>query len=301
MDLSVNLNGLSLKNPIVAASGVLGYGEEYVKVGDLNWFGAISIKGTTIKPRAGNKPPRTCETPSGMLNSIGLENPGVEKVLEEKIPFLLKFKVPIIANISGESYEEFYELASAFEGSGVSAIELNVSCPNVRAGGMAFGVDPRTCWEATRAARRGFSGPIIVKLTPNARDVPSIARAAVEGGADIISLVNTFVGMAIDIKTRKPFLGEITGGLSGPAVKPMALYHVYQVSQAVSVPIIGMGGIFTYQDALEFIMAGASAVGLGTVLLVKPEAPREIVSGLESWGEKEGISSIKDLVGVAWR
>ncbi|QUL98646.1 MAG: dihydroorotate dehydrogenase [Candidatus Fermentithermobacillus carboniphilus] len=302
LDLSVNLAGLTLKNPVIAASGVFGYGEEYVKVGDIRWFGAVSVKGTTLNPRAGNPPPRTCETPAGMLNSIGLENPGAKVVIEEKLPWLAQFGVPVIVNISGESYEEFRTLGSMFSESPlVSALEVNVSCPNVRAGGMAFGVDPRSCYRATYAVRRAWHGPLIVKLTPNVQDISSVARAAVEGGADAISLINTLVGLAIDIKKRKPVLGSVTGGLSGPAIKPVALRCVYEVSQAVPVPVIGMGGILDYRDALEFIMAGATAVAVGTAVLVNPSVPRSIVEGLIKYGQEEGVERISDLVGVAWR
>jgi len=301
MNLSVNLKGLSLKNPVIAASGAFGYGEEYAKVGDITWFGAVAVKGTTLRPRSGNPPPRTCETPSGLLNSIGLENPGLDVVVKEKIPWLSRFGVPIIVNISGESYEEFYELSSAFRDSpGVSAIEVNVSCPNVSAGGMAFGTDPRSCYRATHAARRGWEGPLIVKLTPNVQNIPAIARAAVEGGADIVSLVNTYVGMAIDVKTRKPVLGTVTGGLSGPAIKPLALKCVYEVSQAVSVPVIGMGGIMTAQDALEFMMAGASAVAIGTAILVDPRAPTKILKGLEEYCQREKVVGLQEIIGAAW-
>lgn len=302
VDLSVDLNGLSLKNPVIAASGVFGYGEEYVRMGKIEWFGAVTVKGTTLKPRKGNRPPRTCETPSGMLNSIGLENPGAEVVIKEKLPWLLKFGVPVIVNISGESYDEFYTLASMFsQVEEVSALEVNVSCPNVRAGGMAFGTDPRSCYKATYAARKAWKRPLIVKLSPNVQDIRSIARAAVEGGADIISLINTLVGMAIDIKTKKPVLGNIVGGLSGPAIKPVALRCVYEVSQAVSVPVIGMGGIFSAEDALEFLMAGASAIAVGTGLLVDPQIPRKIIEGLQQYCAREGVREVSELVGTCWR
>jgi len=302
VDLSVDLNGLSLKNPVIAASGVFGYGEEYVRIGKIEWFGAVTVKGTTLKPRKGNRPPRTCETPSGMLNSIGLENPGAEAVIKEKLPWLLRFGVPVIVNISGESYDEFYTLACMFsQVQEVSALEVNVSCPNVRAGGMAFGTDPRSCYKATYAARKAWKRPLIVKLSPNVQDIRSIARAAVEGGADIISLINTLVGMAIDIKTKKPILGNIVGGLSGPAIKPIALRCVYEVSQAVSVPVIGIGGIFSAEDALEFLMAGASAIAVGTGLLVDPQIPRKIVKGLQQYCAGEGVREVSELVGTCWR
>ena len=302
MDLSTDIAGIRLKNPIIAASGVFGYGEEYARVGDIRWFGAVSVKGTTLAPRAGNPPPRTCEAPAGMLNAIGLENPGAEVVAKEKIPFLKQFGVPIIVNISGDSYDEFAALGAIFSDvEGVAALEVNVSCPNVQAGGMAFGVDPRSCYRATRAVRREWEGPLIVKLTPNAPDIVSTARAAVEGGATALSLINTLVGMAIDVKTRRPVLGNVTGGLSGPAVKPVALRCVYQVSQAVQVPVIGMGGITGYRDVLEFIMAGATAVALGSALLVDPLSPKRILEDLEEYCKAEGLDSITGLVGAAWK
>ena len=301
MDLSCNLAGLVIKNPVIAASGVFGYGEEYARAGDIGWFGAVTVKGTTLRPRKGNAPPRICETPYGLLNSIGLENPGARAVIDEKLPWLARFGVPIIVNISGDSYDEFAEISRMFSGSPhVSAIEVNVSCPNVSAGGMAFGTDPRSCYRATRAVRHNWDGPLIVKLTPNVQDIGAIARAAAEGGADVISLVNTLVGMAIDIRARKPVLGNIKGGLSGPAIKPVALRCVWEVSQAVSVPVIGMGGVSTSDDALEFIMAGASAVAVGTGVLADPAAPIKIVKGLEQYCDSHGIS-FTTLVGAAWK
>lgn len=302
MNLSVNLGGLAIKNPVIAASGVFGYGEEYMKAGNINWFGAVSIKGTTIEPRAGNIPPRTCEAPSGLLNSIGLENPGARIVIDRKLPWLVGFNVPIIANISADSYDEFSQLACMFgESPHVSALEVNVSCPNVKAGGMAFGTDPQTCYEAIKTVRSAWSGPLIAKLTPNVKDITRIARAAVDGGADVLSLINTLVGMAIDIKTRKPVLGNVKGGLSGPAIKPVALRCVWEVSQAVSVPIIGIGGIFSAEDALEFIMAGASAVALGTGLLIDPALPNKVANGIEQYCITQNIESLQDIVGVAWK
>lgn len=302
VDLSTTLSGLSLKNPVIAASGVFGYGEEYAKVGDIGWFGAVTVKGTTLRPRAGNPPPRTCETPAGMLNSIGLENPGAEVVAREKIPWLKRFGVPIIVNVSGDTYDEFAALGGIFAGvDGVQALEVNVSCPNVLAGGMAFGMDARSCYRATRAVSSKWKGPLIVKLTPNAPDIVGIARAAVEGGATALSLINTLVGVVIDLRTRRPVLGNITGGLSGPAVKPVAIRCVYQVSQAVDVPVIGMGGVTTYEDALEFVMAGASAVAIGSSLLVNPQCPRDVLAGLEDYCSREGVKDVASLIGAAWR
>lgn len=301
-DLSTNLAGIHLKNPLIAASGVFGYGEEYARIGDIRWFGAVTVKGTTLKPRAGNPPPRVCETPSGMLNSIGLENPGARVAAREKIPWLRQFGVPIIVNISGDSYEEFSELGAIFaDVEGVAALEVNVSCPNVAAGGMAFGMDPRSCYRAALSVRQSWNGVLIVKLTPNSPDIASIARAAVEGGADALSLINTLVGMAIDIKSRRPVLGNVTGGLSGPAVKPVALRCVYQVAQAIGVPIIGMGGVADFRDVLEFVMAGASAVGIGATLLTDPLAPKRILDDLRRYCAEEQIADLTGIVGAAWK
>ncbi len=302
MNLTTDLGGLRLRNPVIAASGTFGYGEDYIKAGDISWFGAVSIKGTTIAPRAGNPPPRTCETPSGLLNSIGLENPGAKVVIEEKLPWLAQFDVPIIANISAESCEEFSELAAMFARSPhVSALEVNVSCPNVKAGGIAFGTNPDMCYESTKAVRQVWQGPLIVKLTPNVADITSIAKAAVEAGADALSLINTLVGMAIDVNTMRPVLGNITGGLSGPAIKPVALRCVWEVSRAVQVPVIGMGGISSAQDALEFLMAGATAVAVGTGLLVDPEIPSRVTQGIREYCEARGIETLQEIVGAAWR
>ncbi|MGI6643711.1 MAG: dihydroorotate dehydrogenase [Bacillota bacterium] len=301
MDLSVDLAGIRLKNPVIAASGVFGYGREYSRVGDISWFGAVCVKGTTLSPRQGNPPPRVVETPSGMLNAIGLENPGARVVADEMIPWLAQFGVPIFVNVAGESTQEFSELGSIFRDTpGVFGLEVNVSCPNVRAGGLAFGLDPRSCFRAVMAAKKAFKGPVIAKLTPNVHDIASVARAAAEGGADAISLINTLLGMAIDIKTKRPVLGNVTGGLSGPAIKPVALRCVYQVSQAVSVPVIGMGGIASWEDALEFILAGATAVSVGSSLLVEPGIPQRITEGLLRYGEAQGLSDLSSLIGEAW-
>ncbi|MGE5578621.1 MAG: dihydroorotate dehydrogenase [Bacillota bacterium] len=302
VDLSLDFAGIRMSNPLVAASGVFGYGEEYAKVADIGAFGAVTVKGTTLHPRAGNKPPRVCETPAGMLNSIGLENPGAEVVAREKIPWLKQFGVPILVNISGDSYDEFAALAATFEGlDGVAALEVNVSCPNVAAGGMAFGMDPRSCYRAARAVRSKWSGPLIVKLSPNAPDIVSIARAAVEGGATALSLINTLVGVVIDLKTRRPVLGNVTGGLCGPAIKPVAVRCIYQVSQAVQVPIIGMGGVTSAQDVVELMLAGANAVAMGSGLLVDPLAPARIVEDLRRYCEQEGIINPQELVGASWK
>lgn len=302
MDLGVRLGDLKLKNPLIAASGVFGYGREYSRVGDIRWFGAVSTKGTTLHPRAGNPPPRVTETPSGMLNSIGLENPGIEAVIRHEIPWLSGFGVPIILNAAGETYDEFAQIATmAEEVPEVDAIEVNVSCPNVNAGGIAFGIDPRSVYRATRAVRQSFSRTVIVKLSPAAVSIRDVARAAEEGGAQAVSLINTLVGMAIDIHSKRPVLGNVTGGLSGPAVKPVALRCVWEAAQAVSIPIIGMGGIVSWQDAVEFLLAGASALAVGSGLLVNPWLPVEILRGLEEYCSQEGIERIADLTGLAWK
>lgn len=305
MNLSVELaphnkRGLQLKNPVMTASGTAGYGMEYAELVDIERLGAIVSKAITLKPRCGNPQIRLAETASGLLNSIGLQNIGVDALIREKAPVWATWDVPVIVNIAGESIAEYGELVRKLEGvTGISGIEVNISCPNVAMGGMEFGKNPEIAAEVTEAVKSGTNLPVIIKLTPNVTDITEIARAVVEAGADAISLINTLTGMAIDVSNRKPFLGSITGGLSGPAIKPIALYMVYQVSQAVDVPIIGCGGIAFADDALEFIMAGASAVQMGTATMVNPNAPLEVVEGLERFMEREGISDIAELIGAA--
>ena len=305
MNLSVELaphnkRGLQLKNPVMTASGTAGYGMEYAELVDIERLGAIVSKAITLKPRCGNPQIRLAETASGLLNSIGLQNIGVDALIREKAPVWATWDVPVIVNIAGESIAEYGELARKLEGvTGISGIEVNISCPNVAMGGMEFGKNPEIAAEVTEAVKSGTNLPVIIKLTPNVTDITEIARAVVEAGADAISLINTLTGMAIDVSNRKPFLGSITGGLSGPAIKPIALYMVYQVSQAVDVPIIGCGGIAFADDALEFIMAGASAVQMGTATMVNPNAPLEVIEGLERFMEREGISDIAELIGAA--
>ena len=305
MNLSVELaphnkRGLQLKNPVMTASGTAGYGMEYAELVDIERLGAVVSKAITLKPRCGNPQIRLAETASGLLNSIGLQNIGVDALIKEKAPVWATWDVPVIVNIAGESIAEYGELAGKLEGiAGISGIEVNISCPNVAMGGMEFGKNPEIAAEVTEAVKSGTNLPVIIKLTPNVTDITEIARAVVEAGADAISLINTLTGMAIDVSNRKPFLGSITGGLSGPAIKPIALYMVYQVSQAVDVPIIGCGGISFADDALEFIMAGASAVQMGTATMVNPNAPLEVVEGLERFMEREGISDIAELIGAA--
>ncbi len=295
-----NRHGLLLSNPVIAASGTFGYGTEHAQVIDIQRLGAIICKGTTLNSRPGNPQPRLAETACGLLNSIGLDNIGVKAVIEDKAPIWAQWHVPVLVNIAGESIEEYAELARMLEGvAGISGIEVNISCPNVKAGGMEFGVSAEAAAAVTAAVKRGNSLPIIVKLSPNVTDIVEIARAVVNAGADALSLINTPKGMAIDISKRRPILGGISGGLSGPAIKPIAIYKVYQVAQEVAVPIIGCGGIASADDALEFIMAGASAVQVGTAILVNPRAPLDVLNGLERFMEREGIGGLGQLIGAA--
>ncbi len=305
MKLSVELaphsqRGLLLQNPVMTASGTVEYGIEYAKMVNIQRLGAIVCKGTTLAPRPGNPQPRLAETASGLLNSVGLQNIGIDALIEEKAPIWATWSVPVIVNIAGESAEDYAQLARRLEGvAGVSGIEVNIGCPNVARGGMEFGQSPETAAEVTRAVKSQTALPVIVKLTPNVTDIVPIAQAVARAGADALSLINTVVGMAIDITQRKPFLGGVSGGLSGPAIKPIALYMVYRVSQAVEVPVIGCGGISCADDALEFIMAGATAVQIGTANLVDPNAPLEVVEGIARFMEREGIKDIAELVGMA--
>jgi dihydroorotate dehydrogenase (NAD+) catalytic subunit len=295
-----NRHGLLLSNPVIAASGTFGYGTEHVQVIDIQRLGAIICKGTTLNSRPGNPQPRLAETACGLLNSIGLDNIGGKAVIEDKAPIWAQWHVPVLVNIAGESIEEYAELARMLEGvAGISGIEVNISCPNVKAGGMEFGVSAEAAAAVTAAVKRGNSLPTIVKLSPNVTDIVAIARAVVNAGADALSLINTPKGMAIDISKRRPILGGISGGLSGPAIKPIAIYKVYQVAQEVAVPIIGCGGIASADDALEFIMAGATAVQVGTAILVNPRAPLDVLNGLERFMERESIGGLSQLIGAA--
>ncbi len=305
MNLSVELapkhkRGFRLKNPVMTASGTFGYGTEYAELVDIQRLGAIICKGTTLEPRPGNPQPRLVETASGLLNSIGLQNIGVRALIQEKAPIWATWEVPVVVNIAGESVEEYAKIASMLEGvAGVSAIEMNISCPNLSRGGMEFGSNPQAAAEVTKAVKRETTLPLIVKLTPNVTDITEIARAVAEAGADSLSLINTLVGMAIDIKRRAPALGNITGGLSGPAIKPVALYMVYKVARSVEVPVIGCGGISSANDALEFIMAGATAIQVGTASLANPGAAIEVLGGIERFMAEEGIEDISGLIGIA--
>ncbi|MEW8958259.1 MAG: dihydroorotate dehydrogenase [Moorella sp. (in: firmicutes)] len=299
-NLAVKIAGLSLKNPVMPASGTFGFGEEYAPFIDLNRLGAIVVKTITLKPLIGNPPPRLMETPCGLLNSIGLQNPGLDVFLREKLPYLRQLSPPLIVNIAGKTIDEYAELAERLSAAeGVAALEVNISCPNVREGGIVFGTVPAMAARVTAAVKSHTHLPVIVKLTPNVTDITEIARAVEDAGADALSLINTVRGMAIDIKTRRPALASIVGGLSGPAVKPIALYAVWQVAQVVKIPLIGMGGITSAQDAVEFLLAGATAVAVGTAGLVNPKALIEIIDGLERYLLEEGIEDVKELIGAA--
>jgi len=307
VDLAVQLapkhpRGLLLANPVMTASGTFGYGTEYGHLFDVQRLGAIICKGTTLKPREGNPQPRLAETASGLLNSIGLENIGVSALIKEKAPIWAKWHLPVIVNIAGETVDDYTRLARQLDGvAGVSGLEVNISCPNVKAGGAEFGANPDSAAEVTKAVRQATTLPILVKLTPNTTDITKVAVAVAEAGADAISLINTLKGMAIDITGRRPLLGNITGGLSGPAIKPVALYMVYAVAGAIDIPIVGCGGINTAGDALEFIMAGASAIQVGTAGFINPRAPLDVLEGIEQFMVKEGIKDIKEIIGVARR
>jgi dihydroorotate dehydrogenase (NAD+) catalytic subunit len=297
-DLKVNLGPLELQNPVIAASGTFGYGLEYEPLIDLNLLGGIVVKGLSLKPMAGNPPPRTVETPCGMLNAIGLANIGLEAFLTEKLPRLRHLKTKIIVNIYGHHMDDYGELATALKGvDGISALELNISCPNVECGGMAFGIDPHISARVTEKVVKNTDKPVIVKLSPNVTDVRVIATAVESAGAHIISLINTITGMAIDVETRRPKLANIFGGLSGPAIRPVALRMVYQVAKTVKIPVIGMGGIMDYRDALEFLLAGAGAVQVGTANFVNPRAMLEIVEGLKRYCKGKGITRITEIIG----
>ncbi|NLW02594.1 MAG: dihydroorotate dehydrogenase [Clostridiaceae bacterium] len=297
IDLTVNIAGLSLKNPVIAASGTFGFGREYSAFFNLSRLGGIAVKGLTLKPRKGNPPPRIAETPAGILNSVGLQNPGVHAFIRDEIPFLRRYETAIIANASGNTVEEYEEMVSILSEADVDAVELNLSCPNVKEGCLVFGSSVSGITQVVSRVRKLCKKPLIVKLTPNVTDISEIACAAEAAGADAVSLINTLLGMAIDAKTRRPVLGNVTGGLSGPAVKPIALRMVYEVSKAVKIPVIGMGGITTGTDMAEFLLAGASAVMIGTAGFVNPYAWVEAVDGLERYMLESGVKSVSELIG----
>lgn len=295
--LAVTVAGIHMKTPVIAASGTFGFGLEYKDFIDLNEIGAIAVKGLTLETRSGNQGRRIAETPSGMLNSIGLENPGVDAFLATILPQLKQYDVPVIANISGNTVEEYALMAKKLTVAGVAGLEVNISCPNVKNGCLAFGVDPESAALVTRAVKNNTSLPVIVKLSPNVTDIVTVAKAVEAAGADAISLINTLLGMAIDIHSWRPVLGNVVGGLSGPAVKPVALRMVWQVAKAVTVPVIGMGGIMTAEDALEFMLAGAAAVSVGTASLVNPRAAADIAQGMQDYLQKKNLQHISDIVG----
>ena len=307
MNLSVQLapknkHGLSLANPVMTASGTFGYGTEYSHLFDIQKLGAIVCKGTTLKPREGNPQPRLAETPCGVLNSIGLQNIGIEAVIRDKAPVWAGWRVPVMVNIVGIRVEDYARMAAKLDGvAGISGIEVNIGCPNIKAGGAEFGARPDLAAEVTAAVKAATSLPLLVKLTPNTADIAGVAKAVMRAGADAISLINTPRGIAIDVSRRRPLLGNVTGGLSGPAIKPIALYMVYTVAGAVEVPVVGVGGITTASDALEFIMAGASAVQIGTANFTNPRAPLDILEGIEQFMKKEGIEDIAELIGAGRR
>lgn len=296
--MAVDLNGLTLKNPVTVASGTFGFGREYGEYVDLNDIGGIMVKGLTLEERQGNPVPRVAETPMGMLNSVGLQNPGVDGFLKDELPYLKEFDTKIIANINGNQIEEYCRLAALLSDSSVDALELNISCPNVKEGGVAFGTDPAMVYEVTKRVRGYSKKHLIVKLSPNVKDIREIALAAEEAGADCISMINTLIGMGIDIEKQKPILARGIGGLSGPAIKPVAVRMVYEVAKVVRIPIIGMGGIMNGDDAVEFLLAGASAVSVGTANFINPRAALEVRDGIERYLLRKGYGSVQDIVGL---
>jgi dihydroorotate dehydrogenase (NAD+) catalytic subunit len=298
MNLTVEIGRLKLKNPVMTASGTFGYGEEYAEFVDLNILGAIVVKGISLEPMEGNPAPRICETPCGMLNAIGLQNVGLKNFLKEKLPYLRKFDTSIIVNILGNSVREYVRLAQSLEEAGVDGIELNVSCPNVKKGGMAFGMDRKLLSGLIARVRSAVKNTtVITKLSPNVSNIPEFAKAAEDAGSDVISLINTIPGMAIDINTRKPKLANITGGLSGPAIKPIALRMVWEASGAVKIPVIGIGGITNAEDAIEFMLAGAAAVQVGTGNFLNPKTTTDIIDGLQAYLKRNAIHDINEIIG----
>jgi dihydroorotate dehydrogenase (NAD+) catalytic subunit len=296
VDLSVTIAGVRLRNPVIAASGTFGYGREYAGIIDVSRLGGICTKGLTLNPRAGNKGIRVWETPAGLLNSIGLENPGIAVFMEKELPFLRKLGPAVIANLSGSTVEEYTQGAALLNESEVDMIELNISCPNVKAGGMTFGLDPQAAASVVEPVRRALTGkPLMVKLSPNAPDLIAVAKACVSSGADALSLVNTFKAMAIDIQNRRPVFDNLIAGLSGPAIKPIALRMVWDLHEAVTVPIVGLGGIACADDALEFLMAGAAAVQVGSATFAHPDTMIEVIEGIERYLINNGFSTISEI------
>ena len=297
MNTKINFAGIQMKNPVTVASGTFGYGREYTDFFDLSKLGGIITKGTSLKPKSGNEPPRVCETASGMLNSIGLQNPGVEYFAQNDLPFLKKFDTAIIVNACGSTVDEYVELCRILNTLDIDGVELNLSCPNVKAGCMAFGNTYDGVKEITKKVRSVLDKPLIVKLTPNVTDIASIAKGAEDAGADGVSLINTLLGMKIDIDKRRPILANNTGGLSGPAIKPVAVRMVYQVSQAVNIPILGMGGIINGDDAIEFMLAGAKAVSIGAGNFIDPYTSINTINGIEKYMKKYNIEKLEDIIG----
>jgi dihydroorotate dehydrogenase (NAD+) catalytic subunit len=297
-DLSVEIAGIKLRNPVMTASGTFGYGSEFADYLDLEKIGAIITKGLSLRPKAGNRTPRIVETPGGMLNAIGLQNVGIEAFVREKVPFLRTVNTPVIVNVYGNTLEEYGELAQRLDKvHEVAGLEINISCPNVRQGGIVFGTDPKAAFEVVSLVRESTIKPVIVKLSPNVTDIVEMAHACAEAGADALSLINTLTGMAIDLQKRRPVLANVTGGLSGPAIKPVALRMVWQVARAVQLPIIGIGGIMSATDALEFIVAGATAVQVGTANFLDPAAAQTIALDMERYLAENGIASVREMIG----
>jgi dihydroorotate dehydrogenase (NAD+) catalytic subunit len=298
-DMTVEVAGIKMRNPVMTASGTFGYGAEFADYLDLESIGAMITKGLSLKPKAGNPTPRIVETPGGMLNAIGLQNVGIDAFIEHKLPYLQNVDTPVIVNLYGNTLEEYGAVAARLDGlPGVAGIEVNISCPNVKQGGIVFGTDPHAAQEVVRLVKRNTSKPMIVKLSPNVTDVVLMARACADAGADALSLINTLTGMAIDLDRRRPVLANITGGLSGPAIKPVALRMVWQVARNVKIPIIGIGGIMNARDALEFILAGASAVQVGTASFLDPSAAQTIAREMEQYLVDKGITSIASMIGA---
>jgi len=296
MDLEVEIGRLKLKNPVLVASGTFGYGREYAPFLDLNILGGIVVKGISLKERVGNPPPRLVEVPCGLINAIGLENVGIERFLKEKLPFLKTIDTKIIVNIFGDSIEEYALLAEKLDNSGVDALELNISCPNIK-DGLVFGKDKKLAAKVTKAVRNATDLPIIVKLTPEVTDIVAIAREVINCGADCVSLINTFPAMAVDVNTRRPRLSNITGGLSGPCLKPISLKMVWDIVRTLNIPTVGIGGIFTAQDALEYLIVGAKAVQIGTANFINPKVSVEVLEGIKSYLKDNGFKDINDVIG----
>jgi len=298
MNLSVQIGGISMRNPVMTASGTFGFGKELADIVDINRLGAIVVKGTSLRPWKGNPPPRTCETPAGLLNAIGLQNDGVDDFIENKLPFLRQFETPVIVNIVGHSVEEYVEVARRLDDAeGVAGLEINISCPNVKEGCIAFGTTAEGTARVVSAVRKATKLTLITKLSPNVADITITARAAEDAGSDALSLINTLLGTAIDPWTRKFRLANITGGLSGPAIKPIALRMVYETVKSVRIPIVGMGGIVSGLDAIEFLLAGASAVAVGTGTFINPTATLEVIDGITEYMQKSGVSDVRELIG----